>query len=321
MNFGLENTWQLLRDTWSGWRKDNATEWGAALAYYMILSFAPLVLILLAVGRRVYGDAAARAEILQWTGRMFGPQGPTLSRTILEQPPESGTAIGIGSGLVLLFVATRVFTHLQKAMNHIWNVEWAGGSLKGVLRARFRAFLMVVILAGLLLLAVATSAVLAFLASYADRVIPGSGLLLIGANFVLSFALIILLFAALFRVLPDVVIAWRDVWVGAAVSAGLVLVGNGMLGLYLTRTDIGSAWGAAGSFLGILVWVYYSAQVYFFGAEFTQAWAHRFGSRIEPGRRAVRKWQSPAEGKRRRKEEIEEEKGEEDPGAGKGTGR
>lgn len=295
MNSRLEATGEILRDAWQGWREDHATEWGAALAYYAILSFAPLVLILLAVAREVYGDEAARVEILRWTGRLFGPRAPDVARTIIEQTPESGAAIGIGSGLILLFVATRVFTHLQTAMNHVWNVEWSGGNLRGILRTRLRAFLMVLILAALLILAVAASGILVFLSSWVDRVLPGSGIYLIVLNFLLSFVFITVLFAAFFRILPDVVIAWRDVWVGAAVSAALFLVGNGILGFYLTRVDIGSAWEAAGSFLGILVWVYYSAQVYFFGVEFTEAWSRRFGARIVPGRRAVRKRGPPEE--------------------------
>lgn len=310
MSSRIQITWELLRDAWRGWRRDNATQWGAALAYYAILSFAPLVLILLAVGRRVYGDVTARAQILEWTRRVFGPQGPELTRAIIEQTPESGAAVGIGSGLLLLFVATRVFTHLQIAMNHVWNVEVSGGSLMEILRTRARAFLMVVVLAALLLMAVAASAILAFLASYVDRLLPGSGIYLAVLNFLLSFALITLLFAAFFRILPEVVIAWRDVWVGAAVSTGLFLAGNGILGFYLTRVEIGSAWGAAGSFLGIMVWVYYSAQVYFFGVEFTEAWSHRFGSRIEPSRRAVRRGEDPV-GEKARGDERRDERGDE----------
>ena len=317
MNRGLEVAWELLRDAWRGWREDDAPQLGAALAYFTILSFAPLVLILLAVGGEVYGDAAARAEILQWTGRIFGPQGPEITRTVLEQTPESGTAVGIVSGLVLLFVATRVFTHLQRAMNHVWNVERSDGGLKGILRTRVRAFLMFLVLNVLLLVAVAGSAVLAFLAPYAERTLPGAGILLTVANLLLSFGLVTLLFAAFFRVLPDVVIAWRDVWVGAAVSAGLFLLGNAALGFYLTRADVGSAWGAAGSFLGILVWAYYSAQVYFFGAEFTESWSHHFGSRIEPGRKAVRTNRPPPE--REEDEPGENESGEDGTGED-GTG-
>ncbi|MFP3949413.1 MAG: YihY/virulence factor BrkB family protein, partial [Longimicrobiales bacterium] len=273
MTSSLRSTWELFREAWKGFQEDDATQWGAALAYYTILSFAPLVLILLTVSRFVYGDAAARTVILEWAARLFGPQGPDLTRTILERAPESGAAIGIGSGLVLVFVATRVFAHLQQAMNHVWNVEWKAGGLKGMVRSRLRGFLMVLVLTGLLVTAMAASAIAAFFAPYADRMLPGSDVYLTAANFVVTFGVLILLFASLFRILPDVVIAWRDVWVGAAVSASLFLVGNALLGLYLSRADVGSAWGAAGSFLGILVWVYWSAQVYFFGAEFTEVWA------------------------------------------------
>lgn len=288
MTSRLRTIWELLQDTWKGFQTDNATQWGAALAYYTILSFAPLVLILLSVTRLVYGDETARAVILEWTARLFGPQGPTVTRTIIASAPESGAAIGIGSGLVLLFVATRVFAHLQQAMNHVWGVEWSGGSLKGLLRSRLRGFLMVLVLTLFLILAVAVSATAAFLAPYVDRILPGSMGYLTAINFLVTLGLLSVLFAAFFRLLPDAVVAWRDVWVGAVVSASLFLMGNGLLGFYLSRADVGSAWGAAGSFLGVLVWVYYSAQVYFFGAEFTEVWAHRYGSKIEPNKRAKR---------------------------------
>lgn len=296
MTSRLRTVWELLRETWKGFQADNATQWGAALAYYTILSFAPLVLILLSVTRLVYGDETARTVLLEWTARIFGPQGPAVTRTVIANAPESGTAIGIGSGLVLLFVATRVFAHLQQAMNHVWNVEWSGGSLKGLLRSRLQGFLMVLVLTLFLILAVAISAIAAFLAPYAERVLPGSTGYLTALNFLVTFGLISLLFAAFFRFLPDAVISWKDVWVGAAASAMLFLVGNGLLGFYLSRADVGSAWGAAGSFLGILVWVYYSAQVYFFGAEFTEVWAHRYGSKIEPTKQAVRKNEKDSRG-------------------------
>lgn len=289
MSTSLRTAWELVRDTWKCWQEDNATQWGAALAYYAILSFAPLVLILLSITQQVYGDATARAQLLEWAGRAFGPQGPALTRTIIEQAPESGAAIGIGSGLVLLLVATRVFVHLQQAMNHLWSVEWSGGNLKGLLRGRIRGFFMVLLLTGFLILAVAASASATFLAPYADQMLPGSGIYLTILNFLVSFGLLTLLFGAFFRFLPDVVIAWRDVWVGAATSTALFLIGNVLIGFYLSRADVGSAWGAAGSFLGILVWVYYSAQVYFFGAEFTKVWSHRFGSKIEPKGSGVRR--------------------------------
>jgi len=263
-------------------------QWGAALAYYATLSLPPLVLILLLVLGRVHGDAAARSALLGWSGRVFGPEGFAVTRTVLENSPDAGAALGVGSGLVLLVVATGVFAQLQHAMNDIWGVEWPGGGVTTFLRARLLGFVVVVVMGAVLVVAMTTSALITALLPYLRRFVPGAHLFIVPANLAFSFAVLALLFAALFRVLPDVRISWRDVRLGAVVSALLFLAGNALLGLYLSHFPLGTAYGAAGSLLALLVWIYYSAQVYFFGAEFTQVWARRHGGAIEPARGAVR---------------------------------
>ncbi len=263
-------------------------QWGAALAYYATLSIPPLVLILLLALGRVHGDAAARSALLGWSARVFGAEGFAVTRTVLENSPDDAAALGLGSGLVLLVVATGVFAQLQHAMNDIWGVEWPGGGVATFLRARLLAFVVVVVMGAVLVVAMTASTLVTALLPYLRRFLPGARLFIVPGNLAFSFVVVALLFAAFFRVLPDVRISWRDVWVGAAVSALLFLAGNALLGLYLRHFRLGSAYGAAGSLLGLLVWFYYSAQVYFFGAEFTQVWARRRGGAIEPARGAVR---------------------------------
>lgn len=289
LGHGLREAREIVRETLEAWQDDGAVQWGAALAYYATLSLPPLVLLLLAGAGRIHGDEAARVELLSWSGRAFGPQGRAATRTIMENSPESVGVLGTGSAVLLLLVATGVFAQLQKAMNEIWDVEWPGGGVERFLRARGLGFLVVLVLGVLFAAAVTASTAIALVAPYLRQLVPGARLLLLVGNAGFSFAVVALLFAALFRVLPDVRISWRDVWVGAGVSALLFLVGNAALGLYLRVSTVGSAYGAAGSLLGLLVWIYYSAQVYFFGAEFTQVWARRYGGAIEPARGAVAK--------------------------------
>lgn len=289
LTLGIQEVRDVLGETFSAWREDGAIHWGAALAYYAILSLPPLVLILLLAVGRVYGDITARKELLRWTGRIFGNQGVGAVRTILENAPASTGVVGVGSGLLLIALGTGVFAQLQKAMNHIWGVAWEGGGLASILRTRLLGFLVVLVLGLLFVLVVAVSAAVTFLTPYAERIFRGTATVVLGVNFALTFTVLTLLFATFFRILPDVRISWRDVWVGATVSAVLFLVGNTLLGIFFRMAEIGSAYGAAGSLLGVLMWVYYSAQVYFFGAEFTQVWARRYGGRIEPARGAMRR--------------------------------
>lgn len=283
----LREAKDVLGKTLREWRDDGAMQWGAALAYYAILSLPPLVLIILFLVGSVMGDAAARVELLRWIERLFGSQGLAVTRMILQNRPEGAGFVGLGSGLFLIVVATGVFSQLQRAMNSIWDVEWPGGSVLSLVRARLLGFLVVLVLGGVFAVAVSASALFGFLAPWVERILPGASTVFSLLNYAFTFFLVTLLFATFFRVLPDVRISWRDVWVGAAVSALLFLAGNAILTVYLRRSAIGSAYGAAGSLLGVLVWIYYSAQVYFFGAEFTQVWAHRYGGAIEPARGAV----------------------------------
>lgn len=281
----------LLKETGSEWSEDNATRLSAALAFYTILSIAPLLVLSVAVAGLVYGETAARGQIASELASVVGPQAGEGIQTLLvhaKSPEEGalGTAIGL---LVLLFGASGVFGELQASLNAIWEVApKPGRGLWGVVTHRFSSFTMVVGVAFLLLVSLVLSALLASLGSMFTEVLPGGAELWQAVNFAVSFAIITGLFALLFKVVPDVNVQWRDVWMGAAFTALLFTIGKFALSLYLGRASVASPYGAAGSLIVLVLWVYYAAQILFLGAEFTQVYARHRGSIITPSKHAVR---------------------------------
>lgn len=275
----------LLKETFSEWSKDKASRLAAALSYYTIFSVAPLLIIAVAVAGLVFGRAAATQQLVAEAQDLLGPQGAEAIRTLLENASRTGagimaTVIGVGT---LLVGASGAFAQLQDSLNTIWEVKpKAGRGIKGVLRDRFLSFSLVLVIGFLLLVSLVLSAALAAMGKYLAGVLPLSSALMQAFNFALSFAVTTFLFALIFKVLPDVRIRWRDVWIGAAVTALLFSVGRFLIGLYLGRSSVSSAYGAAGSLVVVLVWVYYSAQILFLGAEFTQVYATRFGRGLSP---------------------------------------
>ena len=262
----------LLVETFREWREDDAMQSGAALAYYAALALAPLLVTLLALSGLLIGEEAARIRLVEFFARWAGTQGEEVARQILRSR-EGGVFAGLSSGVLLIVGATGVFAQLQKALNHLWDVEPVGG-LGSFLVDRLLGFAMVLVTGAFLLAGLALQAVLAAL--------PSPGALERPLTLAGSTILFTALFAAIYRVLPDVDVAWRDVGVGAAVTAALFTAGQIPLGLYLGRSSVGSAYGAVGSLVAVLVWLYYSALVFFFGAEFTQVWARRHGRGMHP---------------------------------------
>lgn len=274
---------------------DDCPTMAAALSYYTVFALPPLlVLILLLVGalmdpQDVQGSLQARLQSL------MGPGAGQTIRTILQhaQLPGSGGIIATVVGVTALILgATGVFGQLQAALNRAWAVEPdpSQGGLRNFVMKRVFSFGMILGLAFLLLVSLVLSAVVAAFGDALGRILPQgfSATLLQAINFAISFAVIALLFAAIFRVLPDARIRWRDVWVGATATALLFVIGKTLIGIYLGRSDPGQAFGAAGSLALLLVWIYYSSMIVLFGAEFTQTWADRRGSGIEPEPGAVR---------------------------------
>lgn len=280
----------LLRETFTEWNEDKASRLAAALAYYTVFSLAPMLIIAIAIAGAVFGEEAARGEIVTQIQGLVGRDGAKFIETAIEgaSKPRAGTIASLISIAVLLFGASGLFAQLQDSLNTIWEVKpKPGRGVIGILRDRFLSFTMVLGVGFLLLVSLVLSAGLSGLVNFLGSLLPGIGALLQLANFVLSFAVTTLLFGLIYKVLPDVKIAWSDVWSGAIVTSLLFSIGRFALGLYLGNSSFGSTYGAAGSVVIILVWVYYAAQILFFGAEFTQVYARRYGSRIVPTKNAV----------------------------------
>jgi membrane protein len=259
----------LLKDTVNEWLDDRAMSLAASLAFYTVLSLAPLLILAVSVAGLFFGEAAARGEITQQLRDMLGPDGGAAIESILAHTKEPhanvlGTIIGV---VVLLFGASGVFGELQDSLNAIWEVKSKPGrGVMGIVKARFFSFAMVLGVAFLLLVSFLLSAAINIAGKFVGSGLPGGVVLWDGVNVVISFGIITLLFALIYKVVPDVKIGWRDVWYGAAVTALLFTIGKALIGIYLGKAGVGSPYGAAGSLVVLVVWVYYSAQILFLGA-------------------------------------------------------
>ncbi len=286
----LKAVWGLFQETFNEWSNDKASRLAAALSYYTIFSLAPLLIIVIAVVGAVFGEDAARGEIYRQIRGLVGDAGAQVIQTAIESAsqPKAGTIASLISIVVLIFGATGLFTELQDALNTIWEVQpKPGRAMKNMVRQRFTSFAMVLAIGFLLLVSLVLSAVLAALVGYFRHMVPGVDFIWQFVNFLLGFAVTTVLFGLIFKVLPDVKITWNDVLIGAAITALLFSIGRYLLGQYLGNGSFGSAYGAAGSVVVVLAWVNYAAQILFFGAEFTQVYARRYGSRIVPDKNAV----------------------------------
>ncbi|MGB6301861.1 MAG: YihY/virulence factor BrkB family protein [Rivularia sp. (in: cyanobacteria)] len=287
----VKQIWRLLKETFKEWQDDNASRLAAALSYYTIFSLAPLLIIAIAIAGAVFGDEAAKGEIVKQIQGLVGKAGAEVIQTALQnaQKPDTRNFASIISIGVLLFGASNVFAQIQDALNTIWEVEpKPGRSFLLTLRKRFLSFAMVAGVGFLLLVSLIANAVLEAMLKYFDSLLPGFGWLWQIGNFGISFAVITLLFAFIYKFIPDAKIAWNDVWIGAAMTSLLFVIGKSLLGLYLGNSSFGSAYGAAGSLIVLLAWINYAAQIIFFGAEFTQVYASKYGSRIVPDENARR---------------------------------
>ena len=286
-----EDVFFLLKTTATQWVDDKCPQLGAALAYFTVFSLAPLILILLAFFGLFFGSEHARDKIIEQLQYLIDPSGIKVIQDIATSAskPQSGllaTTIGI---IVGLFGASGVFGQLQEALNTIWGVKAKpGAGLWAFIRARFLSFAMVAGVCFLLLISLTIESVLRGLSNYLQNLLPGGHILALILFIILDLGVVIVLFAMIFRFLPDMKIAWRDVWIGASLTAVLFVVGKFLLGLYLGSGAAGSAYGAASSLITLLLWIYYSAQILLFGAEFTQVYTHAYGSLVKPEDHAVR---------------------------------
>ena len=286
----LRSVGELLKETFHEWNQDKASRLAAALAYYTIFSIAPLLMIAIAVAGAVFGEEAARGEIVTQIQGLVGEAGATVVQTALANVNQTktgivGTCIGV---VTLLLGATGLFGEMQDALNTIWAVApKPGQGIWVLIRRRLISFSMVLGIGILLLLSIFLSTALAAFSSFMNSWIPGLATGLSILNFVVSFGLMTLLFAMIYVILPDVKIAWKDVLVGAATTAFLFTIGRTLLSMYLGSAAVSSTFGAASSLAVLLVWIYYSAQVFFLGAEFTQVYARKYGSEIIPASNAI----------------------------------
>jgi membrane protein len=269
---------RMLKATFSRWNQAKTFLFGAALAYYTIFSIAPVIVIAVRVAGLVFSEEQARQKMSEEVSRVAGPR---IARTIQDMTAnvnETGAGLfaTIASVIVLVVGAVTLFAQLQAALNNIWGVKQKeGGGILGVIKDRLLSFAVVLVIGFLLLVSLVASAVLSGVAEFVHPgAIPGGLLLWRGLDWGVSFALVTVLFAMIYKLLPDVEIAWRDVWVGAAFTSLLFAIGKYLIGLYLGHSAVASAYGAAGSLVVLLVWVYYSAQIMLFGAEFTHVYAH-----------------------------------------------
>jgi membrane protein len=282
----LKTTWEIFSATFKAWWNDDVFNKAASLAFYTIFSLAPILLISVGIASLVFNETQAKQQIRQEIENLTGAEGGKVAEQIfnhmidIHQSPKA-----IAYGLIAVIIgSTAVFVNLQSALNHMWQVQPKSDSsfLKDLLRVRLRSFGIVLAVGFLLLVSMVISAFLngiqAVIYDYSQNM-PGVWQAL---NVLVSFCIITLLFAMIYKYLPDAKITWNDVMIGAAITSVLFSVGKYLIGFYLGQVALGSAYGAAGSFVVLLIWTHYSALICFFGAEFTQVYAARFGARIRP---------------------------------------
>lgn len=281
----------LVKKTFKEWNEDKASRLAAALAYYTVFSIPPLLIVAIGIASLFTEKSAVENQLINQAGSLMGSQGSEAIETILEsaESPGSSELLPTIIGLVLLLLgASGVFTQLQDAMNTIWDVEAdPDRGFVGAIKERFLSFTMVLAIGFVLLVSLLLSTLLTSFGDFVGQIISETEMILLVVNFVISFGAIALLFALIFKVVPDVHITWRDVAIGAVLTAVLFKFGEYALGIYFERSDPTSAFGAAGSVILLLLWVYYSVQILFLGAEFTQVYATEYGSGLRPERGAV----------------------------------
>ncbi len=285
----MRMVWELIKRAALRWYADDCLTLGAALSYYTVFSLAPILVIVIAVAGAVFGQDAAQGEIVEQIRGLVGEEGATAIQALIESAGRQGgggraTLIGL---LVLLFGSTSAFSQLQSALNKIWDVPpQAQTGIWEMIQARFLSFAAVLGTGFLLSVSLVLSAAVAAFGRYGRGWVPALAPMLELADFLGSMLVHTLLFAMIFKLLPDAPIRWREVWLGAGVTAALFFVGKLAIGLYLGTSEIGAAYGAASWVILILAWVYYSAQIVLFGVEFTRAYALRGTIPLPSGERA-----------------------------------
>jgi len=276
--------YELLKMTYSEWSKDKVPRMGAALAYYTIFSLAPLLVIAISIAGLIFGADAVQGQIMGEIQGLIGPDSAKAVQTMIQSAdkPANSTIASLMGLIVLLVGASGVFTEMQDALNTIWDANTnAKTGWWNYLRGRFLSFGMVLGIGFLLLVSLVLSAALAAMANYLESVVTIPAALLHSVDFLFSVFFITVLFAWIFKLLPDVRIPWSDVWVGAVLTSVLFTIGKSLIGFYIGKSVTASTYGAAGSLVIIVAWIYYSAQLLYFGAEFTHVYSEQCGSQCK----------------------------------------
>ena len=281
----MKVTYGLLKEAGSAWLEDNAPRLGAALAFYMVFSLAPVLIVAIAVAGLVFGQRAAEGEVLRQMQALVGETGAKAVQAIIQSAnrPALGV-IAATIGIVAVLVgASGAFVELQDALNTIWRVPRRRESIwMGAIRKRFWSFGLVLCTGLLLMLSLVSSAALGAMGKLTEHLLPKPVFLVEAVDLLLSFGAITLLLAMIFKFVPDTEVAWCDVWIGAALASLLFTIGKALIGFYLVRSTVASAYGAAASLVILLVWIYYSAQILLLGAEVTHVYASKHSSRLGP---------------------------------------
>lgn len=286
----LKALFSLFKETFDEWNADNAPRLAAALSYYTIFSIAPFLIVVIAIAGAAFGQEAVQGSLDEQIQGVIGREGADMIQELVvnsRKPADNiiATVIGVAT---LLMGAGGVFGQLKGALNEVWDVvPQPGGSILNTIKERFLSFSMVLGVGFLLMVSLTLSTIITLVQHYVTGLLPGTEFVLQVVNFVVSFGIITVLFAMMFKVLPDAEVQWHDVWIGAAVTALLFTIGKTALGIYLGNSGVASSYGAAGSLILILLWIFYSSQILLFGAEFTQVYARKYGSKIIPESYAV----------------------------------
>jgi membrane protein len=286
-----QSLWKVVKGAISQWIEDEPFQLAAALSYYTLFSLAPLLIIVIATAGLAFTREAAESQIVGTIQQMIGQQSAQAVQGIIQSArsqPKAGIISSVIGIVALLFGAGGVVGQLQTSLNTIWGVTTKPGQgIWGFVRQRFISFAMVLGIGFLLLVSLVFSAMVTGLSQLLGTFLGGTEILAHALDICASFVLVTLLFAMIYKFLPDVRIQWRDVWVGAALTSILFTIGKLLIGLYLGRSGVSSTYGAAGSLVTVLLWVYYSSLIFFLGAEFTQVYAKRYGSGVAPSENAA----------------------------------
>lgn len=283
----LKDAWSFIKEVVDKFIDDKGPKLGAALSFYTIFSLAPLLIIVIAIGGLAFGDQAARGELFYQIQGLIGQEGAEIIQTTIQNSNQEGSSILaiIISFFTVVISATVVFVELQESLNMVWKVRPSSerSVIKGLVVDRVQSFALIITTGFLLLVSLVISAILSFISNKINENFISIPIFLLDlVNGLISLAVIFLLFTMIFKILPDVNIKWKDVWVGGLATSLLFVLGKYLIGLYLGNSALSSTYGAAGSLVVLLLWVYYSAQILFLGAEFTYVYANRYGAGYKP---------------------------------------